>query len=61
MIHEWSLAIDKGLKLKDLAESIHVYPTYSMSNMQLAAKTHVDLVMDGFTGRLAKGLARMSR
>ena len=27
MIQEWSLAIDQGLKIGALANSIHVYPT----------------------------------
>ena len=61
MIQEWSLAIDRGLKLRHLAESIHVYPTYSMATMQVAAKLRVDQVMAGNYGRLARGLARLAR
>ncbi len=59
MIHEWSLAIDSGLKLRRLAESIHVYPTYSMGTMQVAAKLRVDQVLTGVSGKLARGLARL--
>ena len=61
MIHEWSLAIDQGLKVRELAESIHVYPTYSTSTMQIAAKLRVDQVLSGNTGRLVRGLARLAR
>ena len=61
MIHEWSLAIDQGLKVGQLAESIHVYPTYSTSTMQVAAKLRVDQVLSGNTGRLVRGLARLAR
>ena len=61
MIHEWSLAIDQKLKVGQLAESIHVYPTYSTSTMQVAAKLRVDQVLSGNTGRLVRGLARLAR
>jgi len=37
MIHELALAIDKGLKLRDLASLIHVYPTMTTSVNLLAA------------------------
>ena len=60
MIAEWSLAIDQGLKLRHLAESIHVYPTYSMATMQIAAKLRVDQVLSGNYGRLVRGLTRLS-
>lgn len=59
MIHEWSLAIDNGLKLGSLAQSIHVYPTYSMGNMQLAAQTRVDQLLSGLMGRLVRGLTKL--
>ena len=61
MIHEWSLAIDQKLKVAQLAESIHVYPTYSTSTLQVAAKLRVDQVLSGNTGKLVKGLARLAR
>lgn len=61
MIHEWTLAIDNGIKLGSLAESIHVYPTYSMGNMQLAAQVRVDQLLSGTLGRLVRGLARLGR
>ena len=61
MIHEWSLAIDRKLKLGDLAQSIHIYPTYSISTMQIAAKLRVDQVLSGNTGKLLRGLARLAR
>ena len=61
MIHEWSLAIDQGLKVRHLTESLHVYPTYSTSTMQIAAKLRVDQVLAGSTGRLLRGMARLAR
>jgi pyruvate/2-oxoglutarate dehydrogenase complex dihydrolipoamide dehydrogenase (E3) component len=38
MIHELALAIAQGLKLTEVASLIHVYPTYSIANGQLAAE-----------------------
>ena len=38
MIHELALAIDRQLKLSDVASFIHVYPTVSTSIGQLAAE-----------------------
>ena len=61
MIHEWVLAIDKGLKLGDLSESIHVYPTYSIGSMQLAASYKVEQALAGNSGRFARGLTKLAR
>jgi pyruvate/2-oxoglutarate dehydrogenase complex dihydrolipoamide dehydrogenase (E3) component len=61
MIHEWSMAIDRGQKLGDLANSIHVYPAYSTSNMQVAAHIRVDQLPAGASGRVIRGLARLAR
>lgn len=61
MIHEYALAMDKGLRIRDLAESIHVYPTYSLGTMQLAAQVRVDQVMEGITGKFLKGLTKLAR
>ncbi|PKB83592.1 MAG: hypothetical protein BZY88_01800 [SAR202 cluster bacterium Io17-Chloro-G9] len=61
MIHEWTLAIDNGIKLSSIARSIHVYPTYSMGNWQLAAKVRVAQLLSGGFGRSVRGIARMGR
>ena len=61
IIQEWNLAIDRGLKLRHVAQSIHPYPTYSMANMQVAAKLTMERALEGKSGRLARGLARLAR
>src|SRR5258708_35956986 len=38
IVHELSLAIDRRIKLGQLASSIHVYPTYTIGVQQLAAE-----------------------
>ena len=61
MINEWTIALDRGLKVGDLANSIHVYPTYSMASMQAAAHIRVAQLLDGTSGRIIRGLARLMR
>lgn len=56
-ITEYVLALERGLKLYDLANFIHVYPTYSMATMRLAAEATTNNVMDGWLGKVLKFLA----
>ena len=39
MIHELSLAIQRDLRLDEIAECVHVYPTLSGAIGQLAAES----------------------
>lgn len=59
MIQEWALALDQGLKLAHIAESIHIYPTYSLASQQLASKLRVDQLLAGTMGKLVRKYARM--
>lgn len=61
MIHEWALALDRGLKAGDLARTIHVYPTYSTANAQAALAVRLAQVLGGTSGRVVRGLARLRR
>ena len=54
MLHEWSLALDQGLKLSHVAESIHIYPTYSVASQQLASKLRVKQLLSSTVGRFLK-------
>ena len=58
MIHQWILAIDQGLKLGDLADSLHIYPTYSMAGMQLATEGRVSRLLAGTLGKIVRSLSR---
>ena len=60
-IQEWTLAIDRGIKLGDLAKSIHVYPTYSMASQQLALSAYSKRLFGGSIGRLLRRLAKRGR
>jgi len=61
MIHEWIVALDRGLKVGDLANAIHVYPTYSTASMQAAAAIRVGQLLSGTSGRVVRGMARLMR
>ena len=59
MIQEWTLALDQGLKLSHMAESIHIYPTYSLASQQLASKLRVAQLLNGTMGKILRKYARM--
>ena len=61
MVHEWVLAIDHDLKVDDVANSIHVYPTYSTASMQAAAHIRVGQLLGGKSGRVIRRLSRLIR
>lgn len=59
MIQEWILAMSRGLKLGDLAAVMHVYPTYTMANMQVSADYRFQWLRSSKTGRLLKQVGQM--
>jgi len=59
MIQEWALAMDQGLKLAHMAESLHIYPSYSLASQQLASKLRVDQLLSGVMGKIVRKYARM--
>ena len=61
MIHEWIVALDRGLKVGDLANAIHVYPTYSTASMQAAAAIRVSQLLSSTSGRVVRSLVRLMR
>lgn len=61
MIHEWIVALDRGLKVGDLANTIHIYPTYSTASMQAAVAIRVSQLLRGTSGKVVRRLARLMR
>lgn len=61
MVHEWILAMDQGLKISDLVSSIHVYPTYSMASQQVALQVRMGQLLTGVSGRIIRGLLRLTQ
>ena len=61
MIHEYVLAMERHLNFGDLSGAIHVYPTYSTGNQQVAAVYRIGSLLESRTGKLVTGLARWIR
>jgi pyruvate/2-oxoglutarate dehydrogenase complex dihydrolipoamide dehydrogenase (E3) component len=52
MITEFALAMKNDLRLIDLANTLHVYPAYSIANMQLAGDVAVQSILDSLPGKI---------
>ena len=61
MIHEWAVAIERRMKLGDLASAIHIYPTYSLSAMQMAAEDSISRLLSGHSSKVIRALRRFNR
>ena len=61
LIQEWILAMDQKMKIGDLVNSLHVYPTYSMASQQAALHIKVGQMLAGTSGHIIRGLARLMR
>jgi pyruvate/2-oxoglutarate dehydrogenase complex dihydrolipoamide dehydrogenase (E3) component len=60
-IVEIALAMKQGLKLKDIAGTIHPYPTYSTALQQMAADIVVKHLLSGTSGKLMRTLSKIAR
>ena len=61
MIHEWIVAMRAGMKMGDVAQALHAYPTYSLAAQQLAAEVRLSNALSGMSGRLARRLSKVVR
>jgi len=61
MIHEWIVALEHEIKVGDLANDIHIYPTYAVANMQAAAGVRIEQLLSGASGKVIRSLARIMR
>jgi pyruvate/2-oxoglutarate dehydrogenase complex dihydrolipoamide dehydrogenase (E3) component len=60
-ITEIAIAMRNGLRLGDLAATIHPYPTYSTGVQLLATKMAVESAFSGFPGQVLRGLSALWR
>lgn len=60
-IVELIVAMNRGLKIKELAGTIHPYPTYSTAIQQMAADIAVEQLLGGTSGKLVRGLSKIIR
>jgi hypothetical protein len=58
---ELVLAINQGMKLKDIAGAIHPYPTYSTALQQMAADIAIEQLLGGASGKLVRTLSKIAR
>ncbi|MFX1511241.1 MAG: dihydrolipoyl dehydrogenase family protein [Promethearchaeota archaeon] len=58
MIQEWIAVLDEKMTLKDVMGLIHVYPTYSSGNQQIAMECLLDRMLSGSKVRIAKFLGK---
>ncbi len=56
-INEFVLAMEKGLKIDDIATAIHVYPSYGIDMMRLAGDISLERLLSGFKGSLMRQAA----
>jgi pyruvate/2-oxoglutarate dehydrogenase complex dihydrolipoamide dehydrogenase (E3) component len=61
MIHEYIVAMARGLKFGDLSGPLHVYPTYSIGTQQAAAAWKTENLLGSAAGRLISTVARLTR
>ncbi len=60
-VTEFTLALNHRLKVTDVANAIHAYPTYATAVQQLAASVAVENFLGGAAGKLIQGLSKMIR
>jgi hypothetical protein len=53
--------MNRGMKIKELAGTIHPYPTYSTAVQQMAADITVEQLLSGSSGKLVRGLSKIIR
>ena len=44
--------LDRGIKVGDISNAIHVYPSYSVASMQAAAAVRVEKLLRGRSGQV---------
>jgi pyruvate/2-oxoglutarate dehydrogenase complex dihydrolipoamide dehydrogenase (E3) component len=59
-INEIVLAMENGIRMKDLARTIHVYPSFAVDAMRLAADASLEDLTEGLSGSFVRGLARFA-
>ena len=47
LVQEWIYVLDQGLKTRDVATGVHVYPTWSWANAQVAGELPVGRPLEG--------------
>ena len=59
LIQEWIYVMEHGLKLRDVAIGVHVYPTFSRANAKIGGQLVVDRLLAGRFSRPVKGVLQL--
>lgn len=57
LINEFALALQHSLSIRDLASTIHAYPSYGMGIQRLAADLATERFLNGTTGKIIKKIS----
>ncbi len=57
-ITEFVQALKHNLKIQDLSDAIHVYPTYSTPVQRLAGNIAIEKFLNSFSGKLVRSFSR---
>ncbi len=60
VIHEFILAVKESMKVKDVSQMIHVYPTVSQANKKVLNKFMSEKYLTDFTKKLARFFFKLS-
>jgi pyruvate/2-oxoglutarate dehydrogenase complex dihydrolipoamide dehydrogenase (E3) component len=58
LVNELAVAMEHGIKLRDLGPVIHAYPTYGFGIQQMAAEIAMAQALGGISGRIVRRLLR---
>jgi pyruvate/2-oxoglutarate dehydrogenase complex dihydrolipoamide dehydrogenase (E3) component len=61
MISEWIVAMDRKITVQDIANYIHVYPTYSMVSLEAAKEIRISQMLSGTRGKIIRSYAKTLR
>ena len=61
MISEWIVGLERGLKVSEVGNAMHVYPSYSMASSQATAAISVQRMLGGTTGRIIRSVVHLMR
>ncbi|TFH48091.1 MAG: FAD-binding protein [Lysobacterales bacterium] len=61
MISEWIVGLERGLKVGEIGNTIHVYPTYSTASSQATAAISVQRLLSGSSGKIIRSVVHLMR
>jgi hypothetical protein len=60
LVQEWIYALEYGVKVRDIATAVHVYPTFSRANAKAAGELLQSQLLEGRFAGVVRRLAQLS-